>query len=118
MIKSKIFKGLKATISIGLIGATVALLSGCGMSKRTIGTGAGAVAGGLIGSRFGGGNGQIASTIVGAGAGALAGYAIGGYMDKTDQIEANQKADEQSMYDNNKADQNYYGNDVDYAYSP
>ena len=118
MLKSKMFKGFKSIFCISLVGASVALLAGCGMSKSTIGTGAGAVAGGLVGSAFGSGNGKIATTIVGAGAGALAGNAIGGYMDKTDQLEANQKADEQDISDNNKFDQNYYGNDVNYAYSP
>ena len=114
MIKGKIFKGLKTTVSIGLIGITVALLSGCGASKSTIGTGAGAVAGGLIGSSFGSGNGQILGTVVGAGAGALVGHTVGGYMDKTDDLEAQQQANLNA----NTIDTNYYGNDVDYAYTP
>ena len=106
MKKSKIFKGLKAVVSLGLIGITAALLSGCGASKSTIGTGAGAVAGGLIGSRFGSGNGKIV--------GAVVGHTVGGYMDKTDELEAQQNANLQA----NTVDQNYYGNDVDYAYTP
>ena len=114
MKKSKIFKGLKAVVSLGLIGITAALLSGCGASKSTIGTGAGAVAGGLIGSRFGSGNGKIVGAVVGAGAGAVVGHTVGGYMDKTDELEAQQNANLQA----NTVDQNYYGNDVDYAYTP
>lgn len=114
MDKNIVFKGLKAVASISLVGLMTFTLSGCGASNATIGTGAGAVAGGLIGSRFGSGNGQIVGTVVGAGAGALAGHAVGGYMDKTDELEAQQNANLNA----NTMDTNYYGNDVDYAYTP
>ena len=52
--------------------------------------------------------------VVGAGAGAVVGHTVGGYMDKTDELEAQQNANLQA----NTVDQNYYGNDVDYAYTP
>lgn len=41
-----------------------------------LGTGIGAIAGGLLGNQFGKGNGKVAATVVGAGAGAYAGNQI------------------------------------------
>lgn len=62
-------------------------LVGCdNMSKQDIGTVTGAVAGGLIGSRFGGGSGQILAIGAGTVAGALIGSAIGKNMDETDKL--------------------------------
>ena len=58
---------------------------GCDGGKQQIGTGAGAVIGGLIGSRFGKGGGQIASTIIGAGVGGLIGNSIGKHLDDKDK---------------------------------
>jgi len=58
---------------------------GCDGSKQQIGTGAGAIVGGLIGSQFGKGGGQIAATIIGAGAGALIGRSIGQHLDENDK---------------------------------
>jgi uncharacterized protein YcfJ len=104
-------KKLQKTLCIGLMAATVVTLTGCA-SKQEMGTGVGAVAGGLIGSRFGNGGGQVAATLVGAGAGAVVGNQVGKSMDQSDENAAQIKA----MQDANNADQNYYGNDADYSY--
>jgi surface antigen len=64
-----------------------ASLVGCeNMSKQDVGTMTGAVAGGLIGSRFGGGSGNVLAIGAGAVAGALIGSAIGKNMDETDKL--------------------------------
>lgn len=110
MIVSSI-KKLQKTLCVGLMAATVVTLTGCATKQQT-GTAVGAVAGGLIGSRFGGGGGQIAATVVGAGAGAVIGNQIGKSMDQSDE----NAAQLQAIQDANSADQNYYGNDADYSY--
>jgi surface antigen len=58
---------------------------GCDGSKQQIGTGAGVLVGGLIGSQFGKGGGQIVGTLIGAGAGALIGNSIGKHLDDKDK---------------------------------
>ncbi|WP_322498950.1 glycine zipper 2TM domain-containing protein [Lyticum sinuosum] len=65
------------------------LLTGCNgnTSKKDIGTATGAIAGGLIGSAFGGGSGKILTTVIGAGAGGYIGNKVGENMDKTDHLE-------------------------------
>jgi uncharacterized protein YcfJ len=102
----------KKVLSISLIAATFTTLAGCGASKQDVGTGVGAVAGGLIGSRFGGGGGQIAATVVGAGAGAVIGNQVGKSMDQSDE----NAAQLQAIQDANPSGQGYYGNDADYSY--
>ena len=57
----------------------------CNGTKQDLGTGAGLLVGGLIGSQFGSGSGKIAATIIGAGAGALVGRAIGHHLDEKDK---------------------------------
>lgn len=52
------------------------------ISGQTAGTVGGAVLGGLVGSRFGGGSGKIATTGLGAVLGGLAGSAIGSSIDQ------------------------------------
>ena len=62
-------------------------LAGCAdMSKQTQGAMAGTAIGGLVGSRFGGGSGQVLATAGGALVGAAIGGAIGQNMDKTDKL--------------------------------
>ena len=102
----------KKVLCIGLVAATFTTLAGCGASKQDVGTGVGAVAGGLIGSRFGGGGGQIAATVVGAGAGAVIGNQIGKSMDQSDE----NAAQLQAIQDANRSGPDYYGNDADYSY--
>jgi surface antigen len=52
--------------------------------NNLIGSGVGAAAGGLVGSKFGGGSGQTVMTVAGILAGALAGGAIGRSMEPVD----------------------------------
>jgi len=73
-----------------MAGLSVSLAACSSVSKQTMGVGAGAAAGGLIGSRFGGGSGRIAATVAGAALGALAGGYIGSSMDKQDKLAAQQ----------------------------
>jgi surface antigen len=61
------------------------LFVGCTANKQGVGTGAGLLVGGLLGSQFGKGSGKIAATIIGAGAGALIGGAIGENIDAQDR---------------------------------
>lgn len=72
------------------IGAALAV-SGCAnrpVSQQTIGAGAGAVGGALIGSTIGAGSGRTAAIIVGGLIGALVGSEIGRVMDENDQLRA------------------------------
>lgn len=89
-VKKNRMKILSSLAGITAIAILVGLLSGCSgnISKRDVGVGVGAVAGGLIGSTMGGGGGKIATTIIGAGAGALAGGYIGGQMDENDRMKS------------------------------
>jgi len=71
-------------IAIILVGS---MLQGCsgGMNKQGGGTLIGGLAGGLLGSRFGKGGGQLAATGIGALAGALIGGQIGKGLDDQDR---------------------------------
>jgi surface antigen len=60
-------------------------------NKQTIGTGAGAIVGGLLGSKVGGGSGQLWATGAGALLGAFAGSSIGQSLDHADKL-ANERA--------------------------
>lgn len=55
-------------------------------TKQTVGTGAGAVLGGLAGSQIGGGSGRLWATGAGALLGALAGSEIGMSLDRADRM--------------------------------
>lgn len=59
------------------------------MNKQSMGTGLGAVAGGLAGAQFGKGSGQLWATGAGALLGALAGSSIGASLDRADLEAAN-----------------------------
>lgn len=61
------------------------MLAGCS-TKEEQGTAVGAVAGGLLGSAMGRGNGKIVGGLVGAVAGGVVGSAIGRSMDQQDRI--------------------------------
>ena len=72
-----------------MIFATLVLV-GCESSsgwgtKQTVGTGAGAVAGGLLGSQVGGGSGRLWATGAGVLLGALVGSEIGQSLDRADK---------------------------------
>jgi surface antigen len=68
----------------------LSLLSACAEapSKQTIGTGVGAVGGGLLGSMFGSGLGRTAATAIGGLLGAWLGSAAGKSMDNADKEKA------------------------------
>ncbi|MGI4775960.1 MAG: RT0821/Lpp0805 family surface protein [Janthinobacterium lividum] len=76
---------MKLTSRIMIIILAGAMLQGCDGSKQSTGLLAGAAAGGLLGSRFGKGGGQIALAGLGALAGAVAGGAIGQSLDDNDK---------------------------------
>jgi len=80
---------MKKISAILLTGALSLSLAGCSTNQDS-GTLIGGVAGGLLGSQFGGGGGRIAATIIGAGAGAFIGNRIGHSMDETDKLKAQQ----------------------------
>ena len=70
-----------------LLLSTSILVASCGnFNKQTTGTAVGGVAGGLLGSQFGKGEGQIAATAIGALAGALIGGQIGAQFDEYDKL--------------------------------
>ena len=73
---------------IGIVAVT--LLTGCGMSKQSIGVLTGGAIGGALGSQFGSGSGRILAAVGGTVAGAFIGGAIGNSMDRQDQLEINQ----------------------------
>jgi surface antigen len=64
---------------------TSILFISCTANKQGVGTGAGLLVGGLLGSQFGKGSGKVAATILGAGAGAFIGGAIGQDLDDHDK---------------------------------
>jgi surface antigen len=64
------------------------MLTSCQGHKQGGGAVIGALAGGLLGSRFGGGEGAILTTAVGAIAGGLIGSSIGKSLDEHDQMMA------------------------------
>jgi surface antigen len=82
----------KKIVIIALVGG---LLSACaadgtGINKQTVGTGMGAVLGGLAGSTIGGGKGRLIAVGAGTLLGALVGSSIGSSLDKADMTYANQ----------------------------
>lgn len=67
------------------------VIAGCetlGGQKQTIGTGVGALLGGLAGSQVGGGSGQLWATGAGVLLGALVGSEVGNSLDKSDLMYA------------------------------
>ena len=91
-------KGLKMKKFL-LIAAAVSTLglAGCNTTqgwgtKQTVGTGLGAVAGGLAGSQIGSGSGRMWATGAGVLLGALAGGEIGSSLDAADHMAAQQAA--------------------------
>lgn len=78
---------MKRTI---LIGASIAMLSGCvtdgTVSKKDLGTGAGAIVGAAAGSLFGQGGGRIVASLAGAAIGGFIGNQIGSALDEQDRL--------------------------------
>lgn len=73
--------------AVAAIGLTVAACTP-GTEQQTIGTGVGAVAGGLLGSTIGSGRGRTVATAAGIVAGALVGSAIGAHLDEQNRRRA------------------------------
>lgn len=80
-------KILTSTIAIAV---SISLVGCSNMSKQDVGTVSGGVIGGLVGSQFGQGGGQMLAIGVGTLAGALIGGAIGKNMDETDKLKMSQ----------------------------
>lgn len=74
---------LKASILVISISSLVSCSS---LSNQDVGVLTGGVAGGLLGSQFGGGTGRLVMTGVGTLAGGIIGGAIGRNMDETDKL--------------------------------
>lgn len=82
---------MKKTVSTLIcIIASASVVSCSNVTKQDVGVVSGGVVGGLLGSQFGHGNGQILATGIGVMAGALIGGAIGKSMDETDKLKMNQ----------------------------
>lgn len=81
---------LTATLVAGLGLAGCASDGGPGISKQTGGGALGAVVGGLAGSQFGKGRGQLVATGLGVLLGALAGSEVGKSLDRADHAYMNQ----------------------------
>lgn len=84
---------MKPLLRIVLFTALLPAMAACapqtgqqGLNKQHVGTGAGALLGGLAGSQVGGGSGQLWATGAGALLGALAGSEIGKSLDRADKV--------------------------------
>ena len=91
-------RGEERTVQTGKMGvvesARLVKLEG---TKTPIGTGAGAVVGGVAGSTLGGGRGQVITTVLGALAGGLAGSAAEEGLTRKDGVEITVKLDSGNM---------------------
>ncbi|GJM07443.1 MAG: hypothetical protein DHS20C10_11770 [marine bacterium B5-7] len=84
-------RNLTVLLMVGSLAASTAVVTGCSdMNKQDMGTMAGGTLGALIGSRFGGGTGQMLAMGVGAVAGAVIGGQIGKTMDENDKLKMQQ----------------------------
>ncbi len=79
----------KALTTLILIATGVSLVECSNMTNQDVGTVSGAALGGLIGSRFGGGSGQMVAIGAGALLGAYLGGKIGQSMDAQDRARMN-----------------------------
>lgn len=81
---------------------SASLVSCANVTNQDVGTVTGAVAGGLLGSQFGKGGGQMLAIGIGTLAGAYIGGAIGRNMDETDRLRMTQ------AFENNRVGQPAY----------
>ena len=86
----------KMLIKITALLAGISLVGCTNVSKQDVGTLSGGVIGGLVGSQFGHGGGQLLAVGAGALAGAFIGGAIGKNMDDTDKLKMNQALENNS----------------------
>ena len=93
---------MKKLLVVAAVSAIV--LSGCVATNQQGGTLVGAGLGGLLGSQFGSGTGQLAATGLGVLAGGLLGNQIGSHMDQPQQP---QQQPQQTIVYNNTAPQVY-----------
>ncbi len=89
----------KTFLTLSVVAGLALAVSGCATenwnwNKQTMGTGAGAVLGGIAGSKVGGGNGQLWATGVGTLLGAFIGSEIGKTLDKADLMYASQATEQ------------------------
>jgi surface antigen len=77
--------------------ASVSLMGCSNMSKQDVGTVSGAVAGGLLGSQFGGGSGKLVAVGLGTMAGAFLGGSIGKSMDDVDRMKMQRALESNSV---------------------
>lgn len=87
----------KILTSIVVLTTSFSIASCSNVSKQDIGTVSGGVIGGLVGSQFGKGGGQLLAVGAGALAGAFIGGAIGKNMDDTDRMKMNQALETQAV---------------------
>ena len=88
-------KRLFNTLLVLMLGV---MLAGCqNMSKQDAGTITGAVAGGILGSTIGQGQGKILAIAAGSMAGAYIGNQVGKSMDDTDRMKMNQALEANSV---------------------
>lgn len=85
MKKIALSAALVASLSLGACMQSGTGANGGWGTKQTVGTGLGAVAGGLAGSQVGKGSGRLWATGAGVLLGALAGSEIGGSLDRADK---------------------------------
>ncbi len=83
-------KKLLPTVLVALMFLTACEQNMQDNQKQVIGTGAGAVIGGILGSKVGKGSGQLWATGAGALIGALVGSEVGKSLDRSDKLYANQ----------------------------
>ncbi len=92
---------------------SVMSLVGCGENPNEVGgTLIGAAAGGLLGSRFGGGSGKVAAGLAGAAIGGFVGNRVGQYMDRQDKINyrsavVNTPVGQEARWTNRRTDTTY-----------
>jgi surface antigen len=76
---------------------SLSLLGCSNMNKQDVGTLSGGVAGGLLGSQFGGGTGKLLAIGAGTLAGALIGGSVGKSMDDTDRLKTQRALETQPV---------------------
>lgn len=92
----------KIVVTLLLLMTSISLVGCSEMNNQDVGTLSGGVLGGLVGSRFGGGSGQM----VAIGAGALAGAYLGGKIGKS--MDDSDRARMSSAFENNASGQPAY----------
>ncbi len=102
----------KIATSLIVLATSISLVGCSDMNKQDVGTLSGAAIGGLVGSQFGKGGGQILAIGAGAIAGALIGGSIGKSMDDTDKMKMNQALEtnqtgQPAYWTNSKTGTNY-----------